>query len=191
MWLTNKDTGGVFNTDWLDKERQIAENKKEADKLNGKLTESELKAIKVYVGMGNEINDLDKDKAQVLDSTIENKGTVTGNISVYRAMSTKELGYSSIKDLQNDAKNVIGKSFGTNGFMSTSKTLEGTGGIYAPRTVIVHYTKSSINGLDISRISERADESEVLFSRNAGYKISSIKEGKNGLEIEAEIIRRK
>lgn len=31
MWLTNKETGGVFNTDWADKERQIAENKKQAD----------------------------------------------------------------------------------------------------------------------------------------------------------------
>lgn len=34
MWLTNKDTGGVFNTDWLDKERQISINKAEANKLN-------------------------------------------------------------------------------------------------------------------------------------------------------------
>jgi hypothetical protein len=31
MWLTNKETGGVFNTDWADKDRQIAENKKQAD----------------------------------------------------------------------------------------------------------------------------------------------------------------
>lgn len=36
-WLTNKKTGARFNTDWLDKDeqtknRQIADNNKEADK---------------------------------------------------------------------------------------------------------------------------------------------------------------
>ena len=40
-WYTNKETGGKFNTDWLDedekqKDRQIAENAKEADRLNDK-----------------------------------------------------------------------------------------------------------------------------------------------------------
>ena len=34
MWLTNKETGGHFNTDWANKEHQIAANKAEADKLN-------------------------------------------------------------------------------------------------------------------------------------------------------------
>lgn len=37
-WLTNKDTGGHFNTDWLEEEKtknkQIAENKKQADAKN-------------------------------------------------------------------------------------------------------------------------------------------------------------
>lgn len=35
-WFTTKD-GRHINTDWLDKDRQIAENKKQADKMNGKL----------------------------------------------------------------------------------------------------------------------------------------------------------
>lgn len=39
-WLTNKETGGVFNTDWMKeeetKEKQIAKNKEEADKRNSK-----------------------------------------------------------------------------------------------------------------------------------------------------------
>lgn len=39
-WLTNKDTGGVFNTDWLEEEKtknkQIAANKAEADTRNVK-----------------------------------------------------------------------------------------------------------------------------------------------------------
>ena len=38
MWLTTKD-GRHFNTDWADKERQIAENKRQADELNGKTSE--------------------------------------------------------------------------------------------------------------------------------------------------------
>ena len=38
-WLTNKKTGKPFNTDWIDedtkqKDRQIAENEKQADVLN-------------------------------------------------------------------------------------------------------------------------------------------------------------
>ncbi len=37
-WLTTKD-GRHFNTDWIDKERQIAENKKQADERNGKKSE--------------------------------------------------------------------------------------------------------------------------------------------------------
>ena len=57
MWLTNKETGAHFNTDWFDeKERQIAENKKQADKLNGKLvtavhftpSEDNVKSIILY-----------------------------------------------------------------------------------------------------------------------------------------------
>lgn len=34
-WLTNKKTGARFNTDWLDKEKQIARNKEQADIRNG------------------------------------------------------------------------------------------------------------------------------------------------------------
>ena len=34
MWLTNKETGGVFNTDWADKDRQIAENQAQGDSKN-------------------------------------------------------------------------------------------------------------------------------------------------------------
>ena len=37
MWVTTKD-GRRVNTDWFDKDRQIAENKKEADERNGKYT---------------------------------------------------------------------------------------------------------------------------------------------------------
>lgn len=39
-WLTNKETGGHFNTDWIDeKEKQITNNQRQADKLNGKTTD--------------------------------------------------------------------------------------------------------------------------------------------------------
>lgn len=37
MWLTTKD-GRHFNTDWADKERQIAENKRQADERNNNYT---------------------------------------------------------------------------------------------------------------------------------------------------------
>ena len=43
MWLTNKETGGVFNTDWADKERQIAENKRQADERNSKKDDDKFK----------------------------------------------------------------------------------------------------------------------------------------------------
>lgn len=43
MWLTNKETGGVFNTDWADKDRQIAENKKQADEKNHTMSASDFK----------------------------------------------------------------------------------------------------------------------------------------------------
>lgn len=38
MWVTTED-GRHVNTDWFDKDRQIAENKAEADNLNGKFHE--------------------------------------------------------------------------------------------------------------------------------------------------------
>lgn len=58
-WKTTKD-GRHFNTDWIDddnakKERQIAENKKQADNLNSKYAE-ELSA-KGYVGLSGEESD--------------------------------------------------------------------------------------------------------------------------------------
>ena len=43
MWLTNKKTGKKFNTDWIkkdadDKDRQIEQNRREADRLNNNYT---------------------------------------------------------------------------------------------------------------------------------------------------------
>lgn len=35
-WLTNTKTGGIFNTDWADKDSQIARNQAVADELNGR-----------------------------------------------------------------------------------------------------------------------------------------------------------
>lgn len=51
-WLTNKETGGHFNTDWLEEEertkyRQIASNKQEADALNNKSIQYEENATQL------------------------------------------------------------------------------------------------------------------------------------------------
>ena len=56
-WLTNKETGGHFNTDWLEdektKNKQIAENKKQADERNNVLTKDEEDALSYWKGGEN------------------------------------------------------------------------------------------------------------------------------------------
>lgn len=167
---------------------------KDADKGVETLTDNEKKLISGYVGLGNEMNDLQPERAKALDAVIAKTGDVSGDISLYRAMSIKELGVGSKSELRNNPDMIVGKTFSTRGFMSTSKTREGTGidefSSTAFRTALVHFVKAKTAGLDISEFSDRKDEQEVLFSRDASYKILSCKVNGNDIEIEAEILKK-
>ena len=61
MWLTNKETGGKFNTDWINeeeskKQKQIASNKKQADKLNNKMPSKFEEHAEEYVAGGIDVD---------------------------------------------------------------------------------------------------------------------------------------
>lgn len=162
------------------------------------LSSEELNAVSTYVNMSNNINDLSPDKAEILEKAINRAGDVSGKVELYRSMSVKELGYNSIREIRENPSALEGKEFSTKGFMSTAKTTEGTGGLYAPRTVLVKFTNSEVKGLDISKVSPKAHEQEVLFPRNStAYRITSSKAlyDKEGdfmnLEITAKIIKRR
>lgn len=58
MWLTNSKTGRPFNTDWIDKDRQIAQNKKEADKLNVNDLPKRLYMADVSAEHANKVSDV-------------------------------------------------------------------------------------------------------------------------------------
>lgn len=81
-WLTNKETGGHFNTDWIDeKEKQISNNQRQADKLNGKTTDySKFKDVdemteelykRTGIRMGGDLEKLSKSTAAQVCTTLE------------------------------------------------------------------------------------------------------------------------
>lgn len=77
MWVTTKD-GRQVNTDWFDKDRQIEENKKQADEKNGKLSETETKIL---------------DSLEKITKEVPNgKGTIGGKTSDLRFTIGKIMG---------------------------------------------------------------------------------------------------
>jgi len=83
MWLTTKD-GRHFNTDWFDKDRQIAQNKAQADERNGKQ---------------NKLSFLDDDPK--LEKAVEkafHKANLMNEPDIYKALYS----YKVIRELDND-----------------------------------------------------------------------------------------
>lgn len=60
-WVHTKD-GRLVNTDWFDKDRQIDENKKQADEKNGKLSETEIQILDALEKITHEITDCEGNK---------------------------------------------------------------------------------------------------------------------------------
>lgn len=90
MWLTNKETGGKFNTDWINeeeskKQKQIANNKKQADKLNNKMPSKFEEHAEEYVAGGIDVDRVfDKEDLKY----IENHSTETG-MRLFRVEESK------------------------------------------------------------------------------------------------------
>jgi len=84
------------------------------------------------------------------------------------------LGFEKIKFVKQNVDSLKDKIIKPRGFMSTSKTLEGTQGFLGMRIEIVEID-DRVKGLDLSEISSKKQEAEVLFDKKVHYEIKSAK----------------
>lgn len=87
-WLTNKETGGIFNTDWIDdkKEKQIADNQRQADRLNGKTAD---------------YSKIEKNVDKTMELYKRTGINMTGNITAGMSKSVCSQVCATLEDLQN------------------------------------------------------------------------------------------
>jgi hypothetical protein len=111
-WLTNKETGGHFNTDWIDKERQIAANKAEARErrirdanLDSAATnefEQGLDAVLTDFGIENDVQFDYSDT----DSMIAQTQSEDGQVVIYLTSNFKD--YENLyKTVKHNASNAV------------------------------------------------------------------------------------
>lgn len=154
-----------------------------------KLNEKEKKAINDWV---HKDKNIDNESSQLLSNTIKNKGDVSGKVELFRNVTSPELGIR-FSEIRNNPNILIGKEVEARSFLSTSKTVEGA---QIFQGVTIKITKvSNTKGLDISKVSDKKRETEVVFNKGTKYKITKCKliRDKTGdvmnYDIEAQIIK--
>ena len=130
-----------------------------------------LKTVNEYV---EKSNDIGRNVSEDLSNLINKYGDISGKKKLYRVVSPQELGFEKIKFVKQNVDSLKDKIIKPRGFMSTSKTLEGTQGFLGMRIEIVEID-DRVKGLDLSEISSKKQEAEVLFDKKVHYEIKSAK----------------
>ena len=178
--LKNNGNGEVANK----------ENKVALPGVNN-LSNIEKQAVKDYTKYNDRISE---ESASILSKAIIGHGDIYGKDQIlYRVCSYNELGVEKLKDIKQNPKSIIGNEFTSTNFLSTSKTISGTHGFNGQLIKIVGIENTK--GLDISSISEKENEKEVIFNKGTKYKIIKAKNLYDGdgdymnTEIEVKIIK--
>lgn len=132
-------------------------------------TDSEKRAIDDWVRSDNHISEAN---SKILSSTIQSKGNVKGNVTLYRNVTSPELGVR-FSEVRNNPDILVGKEITSRSFLSTSK-LESGAQIFSGTTIKITNVKNT-QGLDISKISSKSREQEVVFNKGTVYKITKCK----------------
>lgn len=151
-------------------------------------TLADKKVINEWVHKDKNISEKD---GRLLSNIINQKGTVSGDVELYRNVTSPELGIK-FREIKQNPDLLVGKEIEARSFLSTSKTLEGAQ-IFQGVTIKITNV-SNTKGLDISKISDKKRETEVVFNKGTKYKITKCKliRDKTGdvmnYDIEAKII---
>ena len=200
-WKTTKD-GRHFNTDWIDRERQITQNRKEAEERNSQLSEEEATAVRQYIGSyysnmnadlrgGYSLSSKSENRKKLIDSAIS-KQVLDKPMTVYRGVSGEVFGVARNIELK-EIEPFIGKTVWDKAFMSTS--FEKEGAFHDDILFNIKIPAGKGIGIDISKHlpskrngSAKEREAEFLIARDSGLKILRIKRINDRFEIDAELI---
>lgn len=107
-------------------------------------TDSEKSAIDDWVRSDNRISEAN---SKILSSTIQSKGNVKGNVTLYRNVTSPELGVR-FSEVRNNPDILVGREVTSRSFLSTSKSESGAQ-ISSGTTIKITNVKNT-QGLDIS-----------------------------------------
>ena len=133
------------------------------------LSNLQKEAIQKYTRLNDNIDDLTSD---IISKSIIENGDINGQVNLYRKVSANELGFR-FSELKQNPSLILDKEITAKNFLSTSKTTEGTFGFTGHLIKIKNIQNT--NGLDISKISTKENELEVLFNKGTVYKITKCK----------------
>ena len=192
MWLTNKETGAHFNTDWLDednkkKERQIANNKKQADRMNEKYLSrerfnAEAKKQKIditsedideYVTSSYGANSLGDKISKFIDNAPED--IKVGDEEIYRGLyfnSKKELDNFINKHKQGSILESRRDGLSWTTDKSVAQEFSSNASDYS---VLLVNSDDAKNAIHIKNISDTpSSSSEVLYSSSTDFEIEEV-----------------
>lgn len=141
-----------------------------------------------YIERSNYIFD-NPETVNEVSQIIKTYGNISGKVDLYRRVSFNELGISE-QLFNDDPFSIIDKIITPQGFMSTSKYIDGTSNFDGQ---LIHFTNVSPSnkGLDISTFSwmysSFGDEEEVIFNIGTKYKITNIVQYDDNIILEAKI----
>lgn len=175
-WLSTDD-GRHFNTDWIDKDKQIAENKKQADNLSYEdKRKCQIDAIHKWVKEFDKVTDRDREVIEGWIQEESKNNPVTNNLTRGVAMSREEV--DRFKE---------GQSY-TEGKLASWSTRAGMAQAHARNNktddkpcAVTFRIKNGIKKAAKLGIMQDAKfrEGEVVSSKDAKFVISKIKKPKN------------
>ena len=201
-WITTK-SGKHINTDWFEdekaKEKQIAENKRQADELNGNigiggLHKQNSEVTKGYVNstLARRINSalrndqsLNEESKEVVKRLDANMEKTTKDMIVYREVGIDSLveQMAKVKPETNTfnalKKALVGKSFTDKGYYSSY--YEKTNNQY-DNTVLETRVRKGTPAI----LTSNDKEKEVILGRNGVYKILDVNQTDDGFHIIVE-----
>lgn len=164
MWLTNKETGGHFNTDWVDKDKQIADNKKEADERNGTQLADAIKAYSAKGGQYASKYPFSAEKKSLLEKELSNSNYKTSQ-EIYRGINVSEKQWEEMFYKMYDGKDLEVNLSGLQSFTKERSRAFGYGS--GGQKIIYRVEKgTTLHGQDISDRSIYPEEKEVLLANN-------------------------
>ncbi len=195
---------GVNFRRWLDNYNEPfnAEKFKNIEKLTktinnnlDKLTKSEIESITKYTGdnyvnINNSLRGLDKmtDSNKIIDENLSSaldKASLPNDVVVYRGTSTEALG-----DLNGlSPKELIGKTFVEPAYMSTSTDSTVALETFSGNVQMTIKAPKGAKGLDVSLVSQFANESEILFQSGQVMQIQAAEIINDILHIIVKIIK--
>ena len=167
-WINGKEDKALDKfSEFLDGKLEPVVTKPKELLINEKEKEE---VINKYVQQSNSINLDDENK---LKKIIKEDGTIFGDVKLFRKVSVKELGLEKLRQLKENPESIIDKVITPGGFVSTSKTEEGTAGFIGDVMLEIVEVSPKNKGLDISNISGKKNEQEVLFNKGTSYQVIS------------------